>query len=555
MNHLNQNFMCMKYILYKKVRLIRLLQVVSMLFYMGMIGNFTTASAQKLPNVVFILGDDIGYGDLASYGGKLPTPNLDRLARSGMLFTDAHSPAALCAPSRFSLLTGSYPFRSHNAGGAWNTNTSSIFSDPKGHTKAGHLITVGEIMQRAGYRTAFFGKSHLGGDVYDNNGALIRKQNEISRMDFSKGVHNSINEYGFDYSYSLPSGIQHAPFAFFENGIFAPIDPHKPADNRSTRLWMNGRYTLGKNGISEIVESADGGIGDVDYNSSQVGIRLVNKALDFIDNHLAQNRNKGEKRPFLLYFASTAIHVPHTPPNEYNGDDSEVKERVAGTTSGPTGDLIYELDMQVGKLLKKLDDAGLADNTIVIFTSDNGALWPKVCDYGNSVHYSNGQLRDYKASIYEGGHRVPFLIKWPGHLKPATISNETILAQDWVATMYELTGQNMEDDQAMDCTSLLPLITGQRKNKQPLHPFILYQAGYAYDGAIREGDFVLTVNRENKAEELYNLSKDLAQVNNLITHPEYRELIDRLRTKFLKYNDHNNETWDPRTTEPFRIYK
>lgn len=511
------------------------------------------ATPQQIPNVVFILADDIGYGDLASYGGKLPTPNLDRLASSGMRFTDAHSPTALCAPSRFSLLTGSYTYRSHSAGGAWNTNTPSMFSDPKGHTKAGHLISVGEIMQRAGYRTAFFGKSHLGGDIRDHNGELIRKQNEISRMDFSKGVHNSINEYGFDYSYSLPSGIQHAPFAFFENGIYSPFDPRKTADNRSTRLWVNGRYTMGDNGISEIIESKDGSIGDVDYNSSQVGIRLVNKAVNFIDNHLEQNRIKGENRPFLLYFASQAIHVPHTPPNDYDGDDSEINERVAGTTGGPTGDLVYELDLQVGKLLQKLDDAGLTDNTIVFFTSDNGALWPKVCDYGNSEHDNNGPLRDYKASIYEGGHRVPFIVKWPGHVKPGTISNETILAQDWVATMYELTGQNMEEDQAMDCTSLLPLITGQRKSEEPLHPFILYQAGYAYDGAIREGDWVLTVTRENKAMELYNLSNDLAQENNLIDHPEYRGLINRLRTKFLKYNDHKNETWEPRTTEAFRI--
>lgn len=544
--------MWIKYMLQIKARQISLLPALSMLFCMIVIGTLTTASAQQLPNVVFILADDIGYGDLGSYGGKLPTPNLDRLARSGMLFTDAHSPTALCAPSRFSLLTGSYTYRSHSAGGAWNTNTPSMFSDPKGHTKAGHLITVGEIMQRAGYRTAFFGKSHLGGDIRDNNGELIRKQNEISRMDFSKGVHNSINEYGFDYSYSLPSGIQHAPFAFFENGNFAPFDPHKPADNRSVRLWMNGRYTTGDNGISEIVESKDGGIGDVDYNSSQVGIRLVNKAINFIDNHLAQNKIKGEDRPFLLYFASQAIHVPHTPPNNY-GDSSNINERVAGITGGPTGDLVYELDMQVGKLLKKLDDAGLTENTIVFFTSDNGALWPKVCHYGNSEHDNNGPLRDYKASIYEGGHRVPFIVKWPGHVKPGTLSNETILAQDWVATMYELTGQNMEEDQAMDCTSLLPLINGQRKSKEPLHPFILYQAGFAYDGAIREGDWVLMVNRENKAVELYNLSNDLAQENNLIDHPEYRELIDRLRTKFLKYNDHKNETWEPRTTEAFRI--
>jgi arylsulfatase A-like enzyme len=511
---------------------------------------------KQLPNVVFILADDIGYGDLGSYGGLLPTPNMDRLAREGMRFTDAHSPAALCAPSRASLLTGSYTYRSHRAGGAWNTSTPSIFSDPYGHTKAGRQITVAEIMQRAGYRTAFSGKSHLGGDIRDHHGELIREQREISKMDFSKGLVNSINEYGFDYSYSLPSGIQHEPFAFFENGIYMPFDPRKPADNRSTRLWENGRYPM-ENGTSEIVEHREGrpGIGDVDYNSSQTGIMMINKALRFIDNHQARNRIEGEERPFLLYFASQAIHVPHTPPKDYDGDASELHEQVEGITGGPTGDFVYELDIQVGKLLKKLEDAGLTENTIVFFTSDNGALWPRICDFGIEEHDNNGPLRDYKASIYEGGHRVPFIVKWPGHVEPGSVSKEPVLAQDWVATMYELTGQDMEEDQAMDCTSLLPLLTGKRKSKKPLHPFMLYQAGYAYDGAIREGDMVLMVNRENKAIELYDLGKDLAQEHDLIDVPKYRRLIGRLQAKFLLHNDHNDETMEPRTTKAFRAPK
>lgn len=509
---------------------------------------------KEMPNVVFILADDIGYGDLGSYGGKIPTPNLDRLAGDGMRFTDAHSPAALCAPSRFSLLTGSYPYRSHKDGGAWNVNTPSIFSDLNNHTRAGRHITIAEIMQRAGYRTAFFGKSHLGGDIRNKNGELIRKEKEIHHMDFSKGVHNSINEYGFDYSCALPSGIQHAPLAFFENGIYTPLDPAKPADNRSTRLWKNGVYEIGNNGISEIVEHKEKtGIGDVDYNSSQIGMILVNKAFNFIDNHLQQNRINKEDRPFLLYFASQAIHVPHTPPKDFDGDASVIDEQVSSVTGGVTSDMVYELDIQVGKLLQKLELEGLSENTIVIFTSDNGALWPRVCDYGNAAHDNNGPLRDYKASIYEGGHRVPFIIKWPGAVKPGSVSDELILAQDWVATMYELTRQNMEEDQALDCTSLMPVIRGNQKEGEPLHPFVLYQAGYSRDGAIREGDWVLTVDRENKARELYNLSNDLAQEKNLVSDPGYRKMIERLHAKFLKFNDHRNETRDPRTTEVYQI--
>lgn len=506
------------------------------------------------PNVIMILADDIGYGDIGVYGGKIPTPNIDRLARNGMRFTDAHSPAALCAPSRFSMLTGNYPYRSYNAGGAWNTNRPSIFSDPMKQTRAGRQITVAEIMQKAGYRTAFFGKSHLGGDIRDQKGRLIRNQKDISRMDLSKGVHNSINEYGFDYSYSLPSGIQHEPFAFFENGDFAPFDPEKPADNRSSRMWLNGRYTMGDNGTSEIVEHGkEPGIGDVDYDSSQVGIMLADKAVEFIDNHLSMNKTKGQDHPFMLYYASQAIHVPHTPPKDFDGDAGEINQKVIGVTGGSTGDFIYELDMQVGRLLKKLDDAGLTENTIVFFTSDNGALWPRVCDHGNSDHDNNGPLRDYKASVYEGGHRVPFIVKWPGHVKPGSVCDEVVLAQDWVATMYELTEQDMDEDQAMDSSSLLALITGRKKDSTPIHPFVIYQAGYAMDGAIRQGSWVLMVDRRNKATELYNLDNDLAQKKNLIDQPEHKKLVRQLHAKFLKHNDHNKETRDPRTTKAFRV--
>ena len=182
-------------------------------------------------------------------------------------------------------------------------------------------------------------------------------------------------------------------------------------------------------------------------------------------------------------------------------------------------------------------------------------MWPRVCDYGNSEHDNNGPLRNYKASVYEGGHRVPFIIKWPGKVKPGVVSDEPVLAQDWVATMYEITNQNMEEDQAMDCTSLLPLITGAKIDDSPVHPFLIYQAGYAYDGAIREEDWVLLVNRESKATELYNLGTDLAQENNLIEKPEHRELIERLRLKFLKHNDHKNETLEPRTTKAYSTQK
>ena len=512
----------------------------------------------KLPNVVFILADDVGYGDLGIYGGKVPTPNIDSLARTGMRFTDAHSPAALCAPSRFSLLTGSYPYRNGRPGGSWDVNNSSAFNVNGDRTKAGRHITVGEIMQNAGYKTAFFGKMHLGGNVFDTEGNIIREKNKINTMDFSRGVEDGLNEHGFDYWLGLLSGIQHEPYAYFQNGDYRPIDPSNPATNESTRLLTNGFYKVSGNGLSEIVEAAKvPARGDEDYDSSQAGIILSDEAVDFIDRHVKENQSK----PFLMYYSSQAIHVPHSPPFDFDGDPETIDEQVYGKTGAITSDMLYELDLQVGKIMDKLKEEGLLENTLVIFTSDNGALWPRVTHYGDREHDNNGPLRDYKASIYEGGHRVPFIARWGDGtaegsvIKPGTISDQVIIGHDWVATMYELTQQDMQEDQAKDSSSLMSIFNGNQPENEPLHEFVLYQAGFAFDGAIREGDLVLIVDRKNEATELYDLASDLAQENNLINKPEYEDTVIRLKKKFLKYNDHDVETIEPRTTKAFKASK
>ncbi|NMH61487.1 sulfatase family protein [Alteromonas ponticola] len=518
-------------------------------------------AVETLPNVVFILADDVGYGDLGAYGGKMPTPNIDKLAEQGMRFSDAHSPAALCAPSRFSYMTGSYPYRNGRAGGSWDVNFSSGFSYNGDKTKAGKHLTVGDIMQQAGYKTAFFGKMHLGGTVYDKDGNVIREKNKLNTMDFSRGVDDTLNQHGFDYSFGLQSGIQHEPYAYFENGKYVPVDPEKPADNRSTHLVTDGFYRVSDNGLSEIVEAPKGNPAraDVDYDSSQSGIILTSKALDFIDDHTAQTEAEGTEQPFMLYFASQAIHVPHTAPFDFDGDPSTIDEQVKDKTGAITSDVLYELDLQVGKIIAKLEEKGIADNTLIIFTSDNGALWPRITHYGDPAHDNNGPLRDYKASVYEGGHRVPFIAKWGdgteagSFIKPGSQSDQLIVGHDWVATMYELTGQAMQEDQAMDSVSLMPVLTGKHPENKPLREFVLYQAGFSQVGAIREGSLVLVVDEHNEATELYDLATDLEQQNNLIDNQRYQSEITRLKAKFLRYNDHDNNTLDePRTTAVYK---
>ena len=226
-----------------------------------------------LPNVVFILADDIGYGDIGVYGGRVATPHIDRLAREGMRFTDAHAPAALCAPSRFSLMTGSNPYRNGRPGGSWNINFSCAFHAGAEHQAAARHLTVAEVLGRRGYRSAFIGKMHFGGSAYDTSGSVIRGERDIYRMDLGRGIDHFPNQHGFDFALGLPSGIQHEPFAYFENGRFKPIDPNDPPDNRATKMWTNGTYSIGGNGACEIVEHPPErpGIGDRNHDSSQVG--------------------------------------------------------------------------------------------------------------------------------------------------------------------------------------------------------------------------------------------------------------------------------------------
>ncbi|WP_432800016.1 sulfatase family protein [Poriferisphaera sp. WC338] len=512
-------------------------------------------ASSSYPNVVVIFADDIGYGDLGCYGGKIPTPNIDRLAHEGMRFTDAHSAASLCAPSRYSMLTGNNPYRNGRPGGSWNINHSSGFSLNGDVKQAGRHITAAEILQRAGYRTAFFGKMHLGGTVYDHDGKPIRKQDQIHKMDYARGIDDGPNEHGFDYSFALPSGVQHEPYAFFENGKYVPINQADKADNSSTRLWTNGKYHMGNNGTSEIVEHPvkSPGRGDKAYDSSQVGIILSDKAIAFIDQHQEMNRKSEKASPFLLYYASQAIHVPHSPPLDFDGDSSEINTPVEGVTGGETSDMVYELDLQVGKIIDKLEEEGLRENTMIIFTSDNGALWPNVTKYGDPDHDNNGVFRDYKASVYEGGHRVPMIVSWKNGVmgewmvEPGSTCDQPVITHDWVATMYELTNQNMDADQAMDSASLMPIF---RDPRESIHNVIIYQDGYAYDGAIRQDDWVLLVDRENKATELYDLKNDIGQKKNLINESDHKQRIIRMKKLFLRHNDHKDQTFnEPRTTK------
>lgn len=465
------------------------------------------------PNILLILMDDMGYGDCRAYNpdSMVPMPHLEQMAAQGMLFTDAHSPSTVSAPTRYSVLTGNYPWRGRNPHGIWGfNNPSQILPGQE---------TLGHLLRRAGYRNAFFGKLHLGGEVLhkETGEPLTGWDYDFRDFDFSRPVGQGPIDQGFDYSFMLPNGIQGQPYAYFENDRLVG-DPGK------LRMWERGRYGR------SVIQRA--GFGCPDWDSSQAGPKLTEKALAFLERHVAENRRTGVRRPFFLYYCSQACHTPHTPPEELGGTPIE------GASGVDTHlDMLYEADVTLGMMMDQLRAAGELDNTLILFTSDNGGLiWHESFEKG---HRPNGPLRGAKAEIWEGGHRVPLIARWgdgtPGgsRIPPGTRSDALLGLQDIYATLAELTGQTLAPDQGRDSQSFLAVLTGEENPRTRQTLWVQSnnedKPGQRDKQMIRDGDWKLIVNAHGDPIELYNLRQDLGEQVNRVNHPEQRSRIRQMR--------------------------
>lgn len=463
-------------------------------------------STSTLPNIVVVMADDIGLGDISFYQNErtngqnitVNTPNLDRLIETGMRFSDAHSPASLCAPTRFAMLTGNFSYRNGDKlFGVW-TPFSDSGIDPKWTTSA-------RIAKAGGYKTAFFGKWGLGSSW------LQRK------VDWAEQNGGALH-FGFDYSLELPEGIQGEPFAFYENNKWMKLGE----DSVLTEVGPE------QNGYIDAKKMQDySATGDSNWDPKEVGPILAHKAVDYI-------QKQTDDTPFYLYYCSQAVHIPHTPINELDG------VKIAGSTPGVHGDMILELDTQIGMLVDALKQEGLYENTLFIFTSDNGGLSFDP-DMRKAGHQTSNGLREKKGSIYEGGHRVPFIAVWPGKIKPGSICNEPIVAHDVVATIADIANQPIDRGLVLDSASLLP-----RFAEEPAtgHRYLMHlSSGQRGSGgstyAIRDGDWKLIMRSKVFREldglhptGLYNLKDDLAESNNLI---EVRAHENRVQAMFEDY--------------------
>lgn len=476
--------------------------------------------AAKTPNVLILYADDLGYGDLQCYNAesKIPTPHLDRLAAQGIRFTDGHSSSGICTPSRYALLTGRHHWRKfHGIVGALG---GTVFTEER--------LTLPEMLRSRGYATACIGKWHLGWDweaIRKPDAKPIRSGRRQAwgpeAFDWSKQVPDGPLAHGFDH-YFGDTVINFPPYAWIEDDRLVKA----PDTMMDTRKWKK---------IKEGGWECRPGPMVTGWNPYDVMPTLTKRGVDYLKGR------KGKDDPFFLYFSYPGPHAPIIPNDQFDGKSG----------AGPYGDFVFEIDDSIGQLLSALDESGHADNTIVLFTADNG---PEKYAYARDEkfdHWSAKPLRGLKRDIYEGGHRVPFILKWPGVAEAGRVSNALVSQIDFMATVADAVGFNLPDDQAEDSHNLGPLLAKEGVKVRDVHIHNTRENSYA----IREGNWLLLDGKdgymsgrnarwENKHKypaddsgptELYDLSKDPGQRVNLAEkHPERVARMQALLAKIRK---------------------
>jgi arylsulfatase A-like enzyme len=415
------------------------------LLLLGGVFAAQAATAGQTPNILLILADDLGYGDVSCYNdqAKVATPHMDLLAREGMRFTDAHSPATVCTPSRYSLMTGQMAFRVPNGGRVFDGIGGPSLIAP------GRLTLPG-MLRANGYATACVGKWHVGLTFFDKAGAPVRGNGieAVQRVDFSRRIEGGPVDHGFERFF----GTACCPttdwlYAFIENDR-VPVPPAGPID----------KSPLPKNPYANDCRA---GLIAPDFPMEEVDLVFLRKSREFLEQHVRQSPGK----PFFLYHAAQAVHLPSFAAPQFKGK----------TNAGPHGDFIHQLDWVVGELLSTLENLGVADNTLVIFTSDNGPETTSVihmrADHG---HDGARPWRGVKRDNWEGGHRVPFIVRWPGKVKAGTVSSQLTSLTDVMATVAAIIGAELPDNAAEDSFNLLP--AWRSEDNAPIRPYLVTQA-------------------------------------------------------------------------------
>ncbi len=471
---------------------------------------------QARPNIVFILADDLGYGDLGCYGAtKVKTPNIDRMAKEGIRFTDAHSPSSVCTPSRYNLLTGRYCWRTWAKTGCVWMNDPLLIEEGR--------MTLPSLAKSAGYHTGCVGKWHLGFGKPGTPG-----WDNVLGPDLNGQLRPGPLQVGFDYFFGVPF-VGQLPHVFIENGYVVDIESGDPI-----RLVADPRPAFGTDYLQRPrTENPDlrvTGGRRATYVQEDLAITLTQKAVAYI--------RENARHPFFLYFAHRNIHAPLCPNARFRGT-SEI---------GMYGDFIHELDWSVGEVLHTLDQLGLAANTLVIFSSDNGAVSAGHRPLAGRVDYKghkpNGIWRGQKTEVYEGGHRVPLLARWPGHTPAGVSSGQLLALTDMLATFSALLERPLPHDAGEDSVNMLPALLG-RDGGAVLRETLVHDSWKGLF-AVRQGPWKLILGpggggigwQENQPPgsepslQLYNLADDPGETKNLCA--EKPEIVARLKARLEK---------------------
>lgn len=420
------------------------------------------ATAARPPNIVVILADDLGYGDVHAYNpeSRIPTPHLDRLAEQGMRFTDAHSASAVCSPSRYALLTGRYSWRTWLENGVlWPPDDTPLVEPER--------LTIAAMLREKGYRTAVIGKWHLG---------LEWSLDADGEADFNAPLHYGPNHVGFDESLIIAGSLDMIPYVYYRN--------HQPTAAVTERQEALGFPRFIREG-----PRAD------DFDPRDTLDLFTREAVSFIE------RSAADEAPFFLYLPLTAPHKPVWPAERF----------VGATDLGPYGDFIHQTDWTVGEVLNALDSTGAADQTLVVFSSDNGSFMYRLPErepdhlddatvqgYHPANHTANHIWRGTKADIWEAGHRVPFIVRWPGTTAPGSVNEQAIGLTDLMATFADITEYSLPEDAAEDSFSLLPLLTGNGWTT-PRPPVVHHSSNGIF--ALRDGNWKMVFGNGSGGRE------------------------------------------------------
>ncbi|MCM0720553.1 arylsulfatase [Parabacteroides sp. W1-Q-101] len=471
------------------------------------VGMLNVSAKDKQPNIIFILADDMGYGDVSYLDSrsKIKTENLDGMAREGVVFTDAHSSSSVSTPTRYGILTGRYNWRSTMKQGVLNGYSKALITPER--------ETMASMLKKQGYTTAGIGKWHLGWN-WNNIDA------GADSVDFSKPVTNGPTTRGFDYYYGFCGSLDMSPYVYIENDMPTSL-PDRVTENKGKYSW----WRKGPTGA--------------DFVHEEVLPNLIDRACNYVKEKASSDQ------PYFLYLPLPAPHTPILPVKEFQGKSG----------LGDYADFVLMVDAMVGRVLQAVKESGEDDNTIVVFTTDNGCSPAAGIDELIAQgHYPNSIYRGHKADLFDGGHRIPYILRWPGGAKPHHVE-QTVCLTDFYATFAALNGYKLKDTEGEDSYSLLPAIVSETE-VSPIREATVHHS-IAGQFTIRQGEWKLLLSPSSggwsaprpkdsvalatlPSVQLYNMKTDPSEKKNL--EAQYPEKVAELRSLLVKYVEEGRST-------------